>query len=276
MTSSPPRRSLLPSPFPRDDPPDPPTSVPPESDDQHGFPREDGEDLDQGEVPYLEPGPDDDHQALLPPPNFAPFFALIEDAATGEQYYPSVHYIFADDDKEILTAASMREQGYNDTDSRSQSRGQGSSVGEESVSIVSPLPPRKPGVKDRYILLDMDTEGANVVEAQSMSTEWQVAETQVRPAPTWDGDGTENGGSGGLMLMVSGVEVPSFEHLGQNPANGVLENVRKEVGDDPFAVLDKLVEKVEQGADAAMKITGLDHGIPPSTLKSRRISLSHV
>src|ERR1700760_4366986 len=63
------------------------------------------------DAPYIEPSA----TTLLPPANFNPFFTLIEDAATGEHYHPSIHYIFADDDPILLTAASMRALGVDET-----------------------------------------------------------------------------------------------------------------------------------------------------------------
>src|SRR5699024_8371064 len=48
-----------------------------------------------------------------------PFFTLIEDANTGEYHHPTVHYIFSDDDTDILTEAAVRsleaEQGNTST-----------------------------------------------------------------------------------------------------------------------------------------------------------------
>ncbi|KAJ4383922.1 hypothetical protein N0V86_000765 [Didymella sp. IMI 355093] len=64
------------------------------------------------DIPYPEPSSE---QTLLPPPNFRPFFALVEDSTSGEHYHPYVHYVFADDDPVIVTAASMRGMGLDDT-----------------------------------------------------------------------------------------------------------------------------------------------------------------
>ena len=41
-----------------------------------------------------------------------------------------------------------------------------------------------------------------MVKAQSLSHEWQVTNAEIGPAPTWEGEG----GDGGLMLRVEGVE----------------------------------------------------------------------
>ena len=67
---------------------------------------------DDDDVPYPEPSFE---QPLLPPPNFRPFFTLIEDTTSGEHYHPYTHYVFADDDPTIITAASMRGLGLDDT-----------------------------------------------------------------------------------------------------------------------------------------------------------------
>ena len=55
------------------------------------------------EVDYEEPPVED----LLPPQDFKPFFVLIEDPETGEYHHPTVHYVFSDDDPEILTSAAL-------------------------------------------------------------------------------------------------------------------------------------------------------------------------
>lgn len=38
--------------------------------------------------------------------DFVPFFTLIEDKTTGTHHHPTVHYVFADDDAEIITRAA--------------------------------------------------------------------------------------------------------------------------------------------------------------------------
>ena len=65
--------------------------------------------------------------------------------------------------------------------------------------------------KERYVLLDMDATGTNVLSAQSMSPDWAVTSTEIAPAPTWDdrgGEGVKGEGEGaGLMLRIEGMEV---------------------------------------------------------------------
>ncbi|RMZ75549.1 hypothetical protein DV738_g5424, partial [Chaetothyriales sp. CBS 135597] len=40
--------------------------------------------------------------------DFQPFFALVEDTVTREHFHPTVHYIFADDESDIITEAVCR------------------------------------------------------------------------------------------------------------------------------------------------------------------------
>jgi hypothetical protein len=129
---------------------------------------------------------DDDHDedlpypeeegSLLPPPDFKPFFTLIEDTETGEHHHPTVHYLFADDDQEILTAAAL-----------------------ETVSDEHHEP-----ADERFVIVDMSSEGREVVSVSSLSPDWQTLKTKVTQAPSW-GDESKTG-ERGLMLRISGQE----------------------------------------------------------------------
>jgi len=265
MSTSPSQRSLLPSPFPRESKPGQnPTNSP--------APNQEDPEADK-EIPYIEP----DSESLLPPPNFSPFFAVIEDSSTGEHYHPSIHYIFTDDDEDLLTAAAIREQGYDDAQPVRVGRGDGDGEEEEEGEemMVSPLPAMRPGVKERYIVIDIGADGQSVTEAQSMSREWQALETSVRPAPTWDEEAAAAGGAG-LMLLVSGMEIGKSEKVGADLAKEIIDAAKKEVGDDPFAVLDSLVNKVEKSAGAVVKLTGLEQQEMAAVARSRGASLSIV
>jgi hypothetical protein len=217
------------------------------------------EDEDDDGIPYPEPS---DEQPLLPPPNFRPFFTLIEDTTSGEHYHPYTHYVFADDDPTIITAASMRGLGLDDTrylpqdapDSEERQRNQGSEEGDEQDSPVeSPLPPPIPGVKEHYLIIDVGADGRTVVDAQSLSSEWQITETGVRIAPSFDEDSPDQG----YMLRIQGVDIPRKSKgkgkgdVGQDR----LTEAREQYG-DIFDALDGLVQGVERGLETASRISG--------------------
>jgi len=141
---------------------------------------------------YLEASRDE----LLPPPDFKPFFALIEDPVTGEHHHPTVHYVFSDDeDQSVLTSAALaaidqQEQGTRDGES-----------------------------EERIVMLDMQGDGRTILSTASLSPDWQVVRTDMSPAPSW-GD-SQQGTAKGLMLKVSGKERAVDAALGSQERNKV-------------------------------------------------------
>lgn len=137
-----------------------------------------GQEIEQ--TAYEEPAAED----IQPPPDFKPFFTLIEDPETGEHHHPTVHYIFSDDDLEILTNAALEAL---DSHSKSRQRDQRTEMADE-----------------RYVIVDMAADGKAVVSASSLSKDWQAVRTSITQAPSWgENNQTEDGG---LMLKISGKE----------------------------------------------------------------------
>jgi hypothetical protein len=211
------------------------------------------------DIPYPEPNFE---QPLLPPPNFRPFFTLIEDTTSSEHYHPYTHYVFADDDPTIITAASMRGLGLDDTKylphdapgGGEKRRNQGSEEGDEQHSPVeSPLPPPIPGVKEHYLIIDVGADGRTIVDAQSLSSEWQITDTHVRTAPSFDEDSPDQG----YMLRIQGVEIPrkSKGKAKSQAGQDMLTEAREQQG-DIFDALDGLVQGIEGGLETADKISG--------------------
>ncbi|KAF2034386.1 hypothetical protein EK21DRAFT_97486 [Setomelanomma holmii] len=229
----------------------------PPEDESHEHEHPD-DDLDDGQIPYPEASSE---QTLLPPPNFQPFFTLIEDTTSGEHYHPYVHYVFADDDPVTLTAASMRGLGLDDTkylphdaqseDERHDAQEEGSEDGDDSP-VESPLPPPIPGVKEHYLIVDLSADGRTVVDAQSLSSEWQITDTNIRIAPSFD----ESSPDQGYMLRIEGLEVPGKNKgKGKGQAgNDRLSEARDKCQGDLFGALDSLVQDIEGGLKVAAKI----------------------
>ncbi|KAH8429067.1 uncharacterized protein LDX57_006737 [Aspergillus melleus] len=262
---------------------DPPLDNPPfqahQGDGHHDFPS----------------APSHHHQS----PPFQPFFTLIEDANTSEYYHPTVHYIFSDDDTDIVTEAALRSLE-NDQDVLSQGAkgkskpvrtrdGAGGTAGEEvydeeddefAIARKDPLlPPPIPGVRDNYIILDLETAsdetahpvnreittGASsslasqtqththptgvqsqqqqqhpnttnpqtqaqtqppdhkapqpqitVSSAHSLTPSWQVLNTQIIPAPTFEKNTSNEPVNGGLMLKIQGTAGLPITQLGKD------------------------------------------------------------
>ncbi|KAH0848043.1 hypothetical protein AYO21_03594 [Fonsecaea monophora] len=119
------------------------------------------------------------HPGELPIPSFQPFFTLIEDSVTNEHYHPTVHYIFADDDADIITEAALRSLEILDPTQRGESGAATSgrqtrpplhahqthtlhgppgdhSLHRQDDSINVPrLPPPAADVREHYIILDV-------------------------------------------------------------------------------------------------------------------------
>jgi hypothetical protein len=215
---------------------------------------------DDEDIPYPEPSSE---QPLLPPPNFRPFFTLIEDTTSGEHYHPYVHYVFADDDPTIVTAASMRALGLDDTqylpqdaqDGRERRRTQGSEEGsDQDAPVESPLPPPIPGMREHYLIIDVDADGRTVVDAQSLSSEWQITDTGIRTAPSFDEESPDQG----HMLRIEGIEIPDKDKgKGKGPAGQDRLSEAREQHADIFAALDGLVQGIEGDLEVAGKISGV-------------------
>jgi hypothetical protein len=113
---------------------------------------------------------------MLPPPDFRPFFTLIEDPETGEHHHPTVHYIFSDDDREILTSAAL-----------------------DSLDTQ-----QEEEIEERYLMVDLGPDGKQVTGTSSMSARWQAVHATISQAPSW-GD-SSRAEDRGLMLKVIGRE----------------------------------------------------------------------
>lgn len=135
--------------------------------------------FDEPEYPSAAPG------ELLPPPDFRPFFTLIEDPDTGEHHHPSVHYIFSDDNPDFLTSTIVDAMGQE----------QAATSQEQKVDAL----------RERMILLDIAPDGKTVNEVQSLSPHWQVLRTNVGQAPSWADEGSRKD-IPGLMLNIQGME----------------------------------------------------------------------
>ncbi|KAL9625578.1 MAG: hypothetical protein Q9160_000291 [Pyrenula sp. 1 TL-2023] len=57
--------------------------------------------------------------------NFTPFFTLIADKTTGAHFHPAVHYVFADDDPELIATAACDQLARDETTSQEASSTRG-------------------------------------------------------------------------------------------------------------------------------------------------------
>lgn len=173
-----------------------------------------------------------DNEESVPQPTqpFQPFFTLIEDTATREHFHPTVHYIFADDEADIITEAALKSL---DTNQRPQDESTSASTApsQQPQERERYLSPTRSDMKEHYIILDvqptpvapsphpgptevsasasgnvsggssgMPIPAYEVTNAYSTSAEWQVLRTSICQAPTL-GDNAEDEG---LMLRIEG------------------------------------------------------------------------
>ena len=138
----------------------------------------------------------------LQPSITSPYFTLIEDTTTGEHYHPSVHYIFEDDEPDLLLAASTRALGSNQ---EYHSPSVNKSEREEYESALLPVPTL--GTEEKYIIVNMASDGYTVKSAHSLSPSWQISNANVGEAPTWNEDTSGTQGKG-LMLGIRGSGLP--------------------------------------------------------------------
>ncbi|KAJ5730869.1 uncharacterized protein N7483_005377 [Penicillium malachiteum] len=177
------------------------------------------------------------HDATTQPATFQPFFTLIEDTQLGEYRHPTVHYIFSDDDIDIITAAALRSLE-TQQDALSSSKKEELHIEEHGTpeqEKSSLLPPPIPGVRENYLVLDVEpvpapentitpiptqptglqsplgaVAGASVppqfrvTSAKSFSPTWQVLQSEISPAPTFENDAVGETGGHGFMLKIQG------------------------------------------------------------------------
>ena len=156
-------------------------------------------------------------EEVLHPPDFKPFFTLIEDPQSGEHHHPTVLYIFSDDDPELLTNAALEALDTHGQESQHE-------MPEEHVD-------------ERYVILDMAADGKTVTAAASMSRDWQAIQTAITTAPSW-GDDTKSEDKG-LMLKISGQE--SIRVRDVKDKRKVGENI-----DDLVAVFSEKLDSLEE------------------------------
>lgn len=93
-----------------------------------------------------------------------------------------MHYLFADDDPEILTSAALH-------------------------SIAPVTEEEGEEAEERVVIVDLAADGKTVTNAVSLGKEWQGLRVEVGGAPSMSA-GEDNGdGERGLMMRVEGREV---------------------------------------------------------------------
>ncbi|KAJ5177311.1 uncharacterized protein N7500_000010 [Penicillium coprophilum] len=141
----------------------------------------------QGLVPdETDDHPDEGQGQPLSHPAFQPFFTLIEDAHTSDYHHPTVHYIFSDDDTDIVTEAALRsltaqQEAISDSKKDQIAQAQTSNLPDEikhsdpDQAKTTLLPPPAPGVRENYIILDVEPSPHTSGTAQTSPINEQLA-----------------------------------------------------------------------------------------------------
>lgn len=151
----------------------------------------------QPSSPGIPPAAEHDQDAQQQSPPFAPIYTLVTNTSTRTTHHPHVHYIFNDDDPDILSQALAQQHGLNVDESTSD-----------------------PKSHNRAVLLDVepDAEGGYKVSwASSLSPSWAVVDAQLsRITPPSEAEGAQTSDraetshkSDRLMLRVDGLEAAS-------------------------------------------------------------------
>lgn len=249
-------------------------------------------------------------------PAFQPFFTLIEDAHTSDYHHPTVHYIFSDDDSDIVTEAALRSLSAQQEALSDSKKDQiahihtspQDEIKDPSDSVpakTSLLPPPVPGVRENYIILDVepspvseaqdpfpeqlapgkgDTKSLSsspanqsaiphegqpqyrVTAAQSFSSTWQVLNTEIVPAPTFENSNPGESPAHGLMLKIRGTAgLPD-----QNGKDGEGRGQRLEEMMDQFAKrmseLQAVIDAAEAAGPKAHAEAEEEHHVPPDVV----------
>ncbi|KAB5578116.1 hypothetical protein GE09DRAFT_1088546 [Coniochaeta sp. 2T2.1] len=139
------------------------------------------------------------------PPRFTQLFTTITStnhpSGRTSTHHPTVHYVFADDDPEVLTSALARYDGVESDDEQQERQDY-----EEEEGVD-----RRKRTADRAVVLDIvpntaAAAGYEVVWASSLSADWAVVEARLG---RMDGGGGIQGAGGGRMLTlrIEGVSV---------------------------------------------------------------------
>ncbi|MCJ1286001.1 hypothetical protein MMC26_005343 [Xylographa opegraphella] len=179
------------------------------------LPKDLSEDSTTTQIPPSPPAEPSTTEAASQP--FSPFFTLIEDAHSPTTHHPTVHYIFSDDDSDLLTNTLLH---IHDSQAAQPRANQSSGAS---------LPPRAvPETQERYVLLNLAASGTAVESVHSLTGDWQVLSAEIGKAPTLEGGG---GGEGGLILRIEGTEGLKAEEVEGLGLEGLVETFGRRMGE---------------------------------------------
>ncbi|KAJ5951626.1 uncharacterized protein N7479_010039 [Penicillium vulpinum] len=219
-------------------------------------------------------------------PAFQPFFTLIEDAHTSDYHHPTVHYIFSDDDTGIVTEAALRslaaqQEALSDSKKEQIAQTQASNLQDEikdpsdqDPAKTTLLPPPAPGVRENYVILDVEPSPYTPEAAQTSPIPEQLApgrggggirsissspanastipQDQGQPHPQYRVTAAQSFSSTWQVLHTEVVPAPTFENSnpGEPPGHGLMLKIRgtgglpiKVGGKDKESTLEEMMDQ---------------------------------
>ena len=114
---------------------------------------------------------------------FQPLFTLLHDTQTSEHHHPTVHYIFADDDTDIITEAALRSLADQEDTYTVNEQGEASEACAEAGLEVGKLARSKRRVKEHYILVDVAPTELRKPEETMAAARTNETPSVARPSP---------------------------------------------------------------------------------------------
>ena len=198
-------------------------------------------------------GKGEGEEQALSRPSFNPFFVLVEDVNTSEHFHPTVHYLFLDDDLDVLTDACVdalsttsqsRSRSLTSSQQRLLASGSAESQPGGPLQLSDQRATRYDNSNERYIIVDIGSSGDNVTGVHSLTADWQALGAEITDAPTWETDELPRSDqTAGLMLRIEGV---------QNLGYGELPAGMEELASDEARL--ELVELFEKRMNTLRKV----------------------
>lgn len=143
------------------------------------------------------------------PPKFTPLFTTVTSTThpsnKSTTHHPTVHYIFADDDPDILTEALAHHHRTAEAQEEPDDEAYEHPLSERAIVLDIVPTPAAPA-------------GYEVVWASSLAPDWAVVNATVGRIDGSGGGLQQAGGSGRLMLRIEGVSV---ERGGPSPSSSI-------------------------------------------------------
>ncbi|KAJ4393724.1 hypothetical protein N0V93_002939 [Gnomoniopsis smithogilvyi] len=193
-------------------------------------------------------------QQQHPLPPFQPLFTLVTDSTTGATHHAHVHYIFSDDEPDLLTDAlgqySTQQQHTASSSSGSTSAKPASPTTNRAILLdLVPKPPMGDPSSSSFAATAATTAPAyDVAWASSLSADWAVVSAKVNPISADDNDSADvaatpaRGADGALMLRIEGVD------LSRPPRRAVRNKASVELSSGSSSGVGQPAQQEEYGA----------------------------